>query len=594
MLERMSPNRHGSHSGADIVEQVLVFLDHGVDPTAASDKDGHTALHLLMQLGGASGDGDGGKGSKDSRVTLLTRLLQCPGVHVNMRNANGQTPLHLLSLGETRSRHTWRWGKQDDNKELLGALLAAGADLNARDNQGRSPVFFLINSYAHSPSFDDAEMIVMCEALVGAGSRVDSRNASSRTLVHAAVERGSRGPPVQWLPDRGADPQAVDDSGNTLFHAALIGGRRWLKTTYAAGGWIFGLFDVIHSLGVDSALANHAAKTPLHLASTIMPGGCEIQRRSDAEGTTTVLDWLLGHHCLVSDVDVADEDDITPLHNAATFSEYMARRLIDAGADPLRRTNEGLDCLHLAARGRQANILGMMLSKLALVATAMARNTKVDAPRGTCDEKSASRNARPPLYYAVASGQTESVILLLDAVPTLSSIVHLSTEGYPDSLLHAATEFEQELKRWPQNREHYNHREGREVGSVLLNDGFRGAEGPGPRPSARLDDILSLLVEHGLLPWEHLEEAIADAVSKDAAYTVTCLLRVREQHASNGDDDDDDSISSLVEARNESSKPFVDAVATNDALSANEFHAAMQSLFFDVVVDGLPSADSSL
>ncbi|KAH7032555.1 ankyrin repeat-containing domain protein [Microdochium trichocladiopsis] len=589
MLDRMRPDWRGRQDGADIAEQVLVFLDYGVDPTQAVGEGGQTALHLLVQL-----DADaGGDRATDSRVTLLQRLLRCPGMHANVRNAKGRTPLHLLGLGEGSASFRNPTAALESNRGLLDGLLAAGADLEALDNKGRSPLVYRIDSHKHWPSFQDAGMITMCEALVRAGSRLDTRDVSGRTLLHAAVARGSNGPLVKWLCDQGVDARAVDNNGDTLFHPALTEGHRPKHKFSGKDAGHLGLLDELLRHGADPTRPNHAGTTPLHIASTITPGAFEIRTGNDSQGTTTVFDWFLQRQRAGGSVDVADQDGVTPLHNAATLSEYMARKLLDAGADPLRETSEGLNGLHLAARARQANILGMMIERIVTPSASEAgRSGGVD-----CHPQ---RHPRSPLFYAVASGRPESVVLLLEAASSVPAIAHRPSTEYQDSPLQAAVEFEEELANWPKILKRPGHYGVREVGSVHLNDTFRMAEKPGPWPSERLDEVLDLLDTHGLLPGDHIETAITEAFDKGAAYTLTCLLRVRERRLgvegclSSRAAGEHGPIAALLEAREHSRKPLVDAIAAKGTLSPDEFDAAMRGRHFDVVVDGLPTPDSSL
>ncbi|KAH7014372.1 ankyrin repeat-containing domain protein [Microdochium trichocladiopsis] len=556
MLERLNSDWYRWNRTL-FLEQVEVFLDHGVDPTTVVDEDGQTPLHLLVQLvrtnadseirgcGGRRGPrGDGAGEVKDTRVPLLQRLLRHPGMDANMRNAQGQAALHLLNMTPIEA--------YKGNIDLLAALVDAGADLEARDGQGRTPLFFMLES--------------------------DEAHVRPDMMVTACKE--IRGPLVQWLLDAGADPRAVDREGNTLFHEAHDKGP-WPWRVYKEGAGEFALFDQLASLGVDPTQPNHAGKTPLHLASTITPGAFHHDKRPGQRESTTTFDWFLGRHG-PGNVDVADPDGVTPLHNAATFSEYMARRLLEYGADPLRMTKEGLNGLHLAARARQVNILGMMLESV-------AESDRRAGGRNT----STHRHSRSPLFYAVASGKPESVRLLLEAGMPLVTL-RPQTEEYQDSVLQAVVEFEEELANWP--RRPVGVKLGsRDVGSVSLGDRFRMPMAPMAPPSERLDEILDLLSEYGLIPKHHIRMAIVEAAEKKAAYTLTCLLRISEQLGMESSTEvDNGSLSALVEARQEVAKPFEEAIAARGTLSTDEFHEAMKERLFDVVAKGLSTPDSAL
>ncbi len=94
---------------------VEVLLDAGAEINGANE-DGYTAL---ME-------------AANCRVPDSLRLLIERGAEVNARSGNGSTPLiyGVFALGETFSTPT-----PDD---VVAVLLAHGADLEARDLEGKS------------------------------------------------------------------------------------------------------------------------------------------------------------------------------------------------------------------------------------------------------------------------------------------------------------------------------------------------------------------------------------------------------------------------------------------------------------------------
>ncbi|KAK6069961.1 hypothetical protein SCUP234_10376 [Seiridium cupressi] len=135
--------------------------------------------------------------------------------------------------------------------------------------------------------------------------------------------------------------------------------------------------------------------------------------------------WLIPR---TADVDARDRDGASALHLASMMSEYLVKDLLAAGADPAGMTPEGLTPLHLAARARQSNVIGMLLSAVA------GRSDKVDAR---------DQNGRTPLHYACRSGRSETVSLLLaaGADPT-------AQDANDRTPLDACTEFEEEQALW--------------------------------------------------------------------------------------------------------------------------------------------------
>lgn len=121
-------------------------------------------------------------------------------------------------------------------------------------------------------------------------------------------------------------------------------------------------------------------------------------------------------------------------HQATTYGVYVVRvSRYKAGADPSAATLEGLTPLHLAARAREPNIIGMLLSEL--------RSRYDDRIMHHLEAK--DELGRTPLHHACRSGRYESVSLLLaaGADPQVQDKAGLTPLG-------ACTEFEDEQALW--------------------------------------------------------------------------------------------------------------------------------------------------
>ena len=201
----------------------------------------------------------------------IVRLLLQAGADPNAPDDNGLTPLH--------------WGAENSNPMVVTHLLDAGADLNARDNDGY-------------------------------------------TALHWAAAQSGNGRVVKVLLDRGADPFAESNDGRTPLHSAL---------SYRAE-------PSVVSRMLDAGADEHL--TPLQLSAL--------------QWDVTGVNRLLADG---ADPSEADRYGWGPLHFAVPLAGLdVVSALLAAGADAEARTASGATVLHLAASQAPETVVAALLS----------------------------------------------------------------------------------------------------------------------------------------------------------------------------------------------------------------------------------------
>ncbi len=101
---------------------------------------------------------------------------------------------------------------------MVEALLAAGADVHARDGEGCTPLHQFRFPW-WTPKSDRAALAM---ALLRAGAEVNAANSQGATPLHQAAQAGDTAV-VAALLARGADTRALDNQGRTARECAAAG-----------------------------------------------------------------------------------------------------------------------------------------------------------------------------------------------------------------------------------------------------------------------------------------------------------------------------------------------------------------------------------
>src|SRR5579875_399220 len=151
------------------LEAVKVLLDHGADPNVKENFRGQTALMWASAEGHAE----------------VMKALLAKGAEPNVRSYDRDTKLPNMEAG-TPTAPIYRGGltaltfaARQGQMEAAGGLIGGGADINAKDADGNSPlVLAILNSH-----YDLAQM------LIDRGAGLDVAANNGRTALYTAVEK---------------------------------------------------------------------------------------------------------------------------------------------------------------------------------------------------------------------------------------------------------------------------------------------------------------------------------------------------------------------------------------------------------------------
>jgi len=206
--------------------------------------------------------------------------LIAKGADVNAKDKDyGQTPLN-------ESLRTQK-------KDVAELLIAKGADVNAKGTGGETPL--------HSEAWADNSNLA--KLLIAKGADVNAKDSFSQTPLHQDAFAGNRDS-AELLIAKGANVNTKDNDGNTPLHyAARRSGRRSKDVA-----------ELLIAKGADVNAKNKGGQTPLHKA-----GGKDVAQLLIAKG---------------ADVNAIDNQGRTPLDVAGEGSpnqEMQAFLLVNGG-----------------------------------------------------------------------------------------------------------------------------------------------------------------------------------------------------------------------------------------------------------------------
>jgi uncharacterized protein len=249
--------------------------------------------------------------ARHNHVEVAKRLVAA-GADVNAKEADGIWPL-LMAVS-------------NNNMAVAHYLLEHGSNVNGQDWYGRSPLWEAVNVrnlYVHNATFkngiDRGPVLELIRALLAAGADVNARTKETPPFRHYLLEiTGS----LEW----------VDFTGQTPFLTAALAGD-------------VTVMKLLLEHGANPRLDTYRGTSPLMAAA----GVNWVLAQTWTEGPDHLLDAVKLCVDLGMDVNQANSMGITALHGAANRgSDDIIKFLVAHGADLTRQDNEHRSALDWA------------------------------------------------------------------------------------------------------------------------------------------------------------------------------------------------------------------------------------------------------
>jgi ankyrin repeat protein len=321
---------------------------------------------------------------------------QASETDITNRDSDGQTALHKYTV--------YDWGSLEDVK----ILVARGADVNAVDNDGYTPLHmaamsgyadkarFLLEKgarlkaftkYGAAPLHLAAERRrfdpVLLGLLVGPAndSQVNLRDGEGRTPLWRAAD-ADNADSVKWLLDHGADPNMANARGEQPLDRVLL----------------LGYMKVARTLCENGASPNAITEDSMTVLIAVID-----------RGKPGAIDFLLS---LKFDPNFKCKGDRTALHMAATkANQVAAKALLAAGATINAADENGRTPLDYVDESRDAPFAAWF--------KAQGAQPGIVKPKPVASADDEEEKAKPPLFRAVDLVNMAALKSAIAAGPTL-------------------------------------------------------------------------------------------------------------------------------------------------------------------------------
>jgi ankyrin repeat protein len=269
----------------------------------------------------------------------MVNALLLAGADINYPDASGRTPIMSVN-DETKA-------------SFLRGLISAGADVNARDQQGVSVVMTAAGSW----QFD------VFKELISAGARIDVHDASRNSVLMLATMNPDT-KIVKFLIEAGVNIEATNDQGES----ALSFAARWGKATTLRALINAGAAINLSASDLNQALLNALSGDDSAGVKVLLETGADANAMESDSMTALMVaaqnakpDAVKALVRAGAKINEIDEDGWTALMHVQDVES--ARILLNAGADMTVKNNEGKTALRLAIESDQEDIVKLLKSR---------------------------------------------------------------------------------------------------------------------------------------------------------------------------------------------------------------------------------------